>query len=60
MLLVFWLVWTTFLLMVAPLDRMIGSTGIYSVVTTAIFAFAMAAFGFDAYTKQMAPGPKPP
>jgi hypothetical protein len=51
-LLLLWCVWSTHALMFASDARVAVLTGIYSIVTTAVFTFALGAFGLDAFFKQ--------
>jgi len=52
-LLIFWAVITTKLFWLTEVEIIVALNGIYGIVTPTIFMFVTAAFGFDAYTKQI-------
>lgn len=64
-LLVVWAAPSVHLLTFATVDRMNAAAGLYSIMTTAVFTFALGAFGLDAWFKQagtlasLASTPKP-
>ena len=52
-LLIFWAVLTAKLFWMTDVALVNALAGIYGILTPTIFMFAMAAFGFDAYVKQI-------
>src|SRR5262245_28703136 len=54
-----WAVCTIYLHLIASIDVRNASVGIYGTMTTAVFTFALAMFGYDAYLKQGQPGGLP-
>ena len=52
LLLLVWALPTLYLFIMASVDRMNAAGGLYSIMTTAVFTFALGAFGLDAWFKQ--------
>lgn len=52
-LLIFWAIITTKVFWTTSVELINALTGIYGIVTPTIFMFVTAAFGFDAFAKQI-------